>query len=143
MRQSSGQSIWLTKKIDRLRVILPAAFRFGAVGLLASATHLAAASGAVALGVEIFVANMVGFLLALVVSLVGHHSVSFPGPRPFWQGARRFIPAAVVGFLANNVALAGLVAATGDSYAWLKIAIAILVIPPATFAYAYFFAYRN
>ena len=39
--------------------------------------------------------------------------------------------------------LGTLIAATGGSYAWAKVAVAILVIPPATFAYANFFAYRD
>ena len=39
--------------------------------------------------------------------------------------------------------VASLVATTGDDYALVKIAIATLVIPPGTFAYAYFFAYKS
>jgi hypothetical protein len=111
--------------------------------VLASAVHLAVASGALAFGTHVMVANAVGFWVALVVSVVGHHAVSFPGRTSFWRGARRFAPAAVAGFLANNVVLAALVAATGNSYAWVKVAVAILVIPPVTFGYAYFFAYRD
>ena len=88
-------------------------------------------------------ANMIGFGTALIVSLVGHHKVSFPGRTSFWSGARRFVPAAVTGFLVNNLTLLGLVATTGPTYAWLKIAIAILIVPPVTFGYAYFFAYRS
>ena len=88
-------------------------------------------------------ANMIGFGTALIVSLVGHHKVSFPGRTSFWRGARRFVPAAVIGFLVNNLALLGLVATTGPTYAWLKVAIAILIVPPVTFCYAYFFVYRS
>lgn len=131
------------KKIDRLAEMFHAAWRFGAVGLLASAVHLAVASAALTLGFYVMVSNIIGFCTALVVSVVGHHCISFAGRTSFWRGTQRFVPAALIGFLANNVMLAALIAATGNSFAWLKIAVAILIIPPATFSYAYFFAYRN
>lgn len=123
--------------------MLHAAFRFGIVGLLASAVHLAVASLALAYGIGVMASNTIGFCIALVVSVVGHHAVSFAGRTTFWRGARRFIPAAVVGFVANSVVLAGLITTTGSSLTWLKIAVAILVIPPATFGYAYVFAYKD
>ena len=143
MRQSSDPSIWSTKKNDGIQFFLKAAFRFGLVGLLATAVHLAVASAALFLGIEVMLSNAIGFCTALLVSIFGHHRVSFPGQTSFWRGSRRFIPAAIAGFLANNLVLGSLVAATGNSHAWAKLAIAILVIPLATFGYAYFFAYRD
>ena len=143
MRQSSGLSTLLTRRIDGFAGMLPSAFRFGVVGLLASAVHLGVASLVVELGVHVMISNTIGFCAALIVSTVGHHTVSFSGRTTFRRGAQRFIPMAVAGFIANNVVLAALVASTGSSLAWLKIAIAILVIPPVTFCYAYFFAYKN
>ena len=133
----------MTRKIDGVGEIFRTAFRFGAVGALASAVHLGVASAALALGIPVMLANAIGFFTALSVSVVGHHRVSFYGRTSFWRGTRRFVPAAIAGFLANNVLLGALVAATGTSFAWVKVAVAILVIPPATFAYAYFFAYRD
>lgn len=88
-------------------------------------------------------ANAIGFCVAFIVSVVGHHTVSFRGRTSFWRGTRRFAPAAIVGFLANNILLGSLIAATGNSYAWIKVAVSILVVPPVTFAYAQFFAYRD
>jgi putative flippase GtrA len=131
------------RKIERLVEMTRAAARFGVVGAFASAVHLGVASLVLALGVQVMLANTIGFLVALVVSVVGHHTLSFPGRTSFWRGAQRFVPAAIAGFLANNVVLTALIATTGTSYAWLKVAVAILVIPPATFAYAYFFAYKS
>jgi putative flippase GtrA len=131
------------KKSDRIFEMLKAAFRFGIVGLLATAVHLAIATTALFLGIEVMLSNAIGFCTALFVSIIGHHHFSFPEQTTFWRGSRRFVPAAIVGFVANNVVLGGLVAATGNSHAWVKVAIAILVIPPATFGYAYFFAYRD
>jgi len=131
------------RRIDRLFAMTRAAFRFGAVGALASAVHFGVATAALALDVQVMLANAIGFVVALAVSVVGHHTVSFPGQTSFRRGAQRFVPAAIAGFLANNVVLTALIATTGTSYAWLKVAVAILVIPPATFAYAYFFAYKG
>ena len=105
--------------------------------------HFCAASLGIRFDLPIMIANIIGFCAALIVSLVGHHKVSFPGRTSFWRGARRFLPAAVTAFVVNNLALLGLIAITGTSYGWLKVAVAILVVPPATFGYAYFFAYRD
>jgi hypothetical protein len=111
--------------------------------VLASVVHLGVAAAALALDFQVILANAVGFFIALAVSVVGHHSVSFRGRTSFWRGTRRFVPAAIVGFLANNFLLGTLIAATGNSHAWVKVAVSILVIPPATFAYAHFFAYKD
>ncbi len=135
--------MWSTKTSEILAAALQPAGRFAIVGLLASAVHLAVATTLITLGLYVLAANVVGFLVALGVSLVGHHSFSFRSRAPFLQGARRFIPAALAGFLANNLVLALLVATTGDAYAWVNVALAIFVIPPATFCYAYLFAYRG
>lgn len=123
--------------------MIATAFRFGAVGIVASAVHFGAAACALALELPVMAANAIGFVVALGISVFGHHAISFQGRAQFWRGARRFIPAAITGFVANNVLLGTLIVTTGSSYAWLKVAVAILVIPPATFAYAYFFAYRT
>jgi len=130
-------------RIETFVGVAQTAFRFGIVGALASAVHLAVASAAIAAGVQIVFANSIGFCVALGVSLLGHHTISFPKRTAFWRGARRFIPVAIIGFIANNAVLATLVAATGNSLAWLKVAMAILVILPVTFGYAYFFAYKD
>lgn len=131
------------KRAEGWAGLVPTGFRFGVVGLTASGVHLAAASLAIAAGMEVLHANSIAFVTALIVSLVGHHTFSFGGRTSFWRGAGRFIPGAAVAFVANNLVLAALVALTGETILWLKVALAILVIPPVTFAYAYFFAYRN
>ncbi|MCP4308263.1 MAG: GtrA family protein [bacterium] len=129
--------------MNALDGMIPAGFRFGLVGLVATGVYLVFAALTIAAGVNVLVANGIAFLIAHVVSLCGHHAFSFHGRTSFWRGARRFIPGALVAFVANNLVLAGLVATTGDTYLWLKLAFAILVIPPVTFGYAYFFAYRD
>ena len=115
--------------------------RFGLVGLAATATHLAVALSVLNFGVAPVVANTLGFLVALIVSVFGHQFFSFPGRVPLLHGALRFIPAAVVGFVLNTVVLVGLVSADVVP-AWASIVIALTVIPLATFGYARFFAYR-
>ena len=121
--------MWSKKKID----VAFAAFRFGAIGLAATGVHLVVAAAAISAGVNAIAANSLGFISALTISLIGHHIFSFKGRTSFWYGARRFAPVALVGFLINNLALASLVATTGDDYALVKIAIATLVIPPGIF----------
>lgn len=135
--------MWSMTRIEALAALVRPFWRFGLVGLGASAVHFAIATALIGLGVAVLAANCLAFLVALVVTLPGHHYFSFRSRAPFRRGVRRFVPGAVVGFVANNLVLASLVAATGESYAWIKIALAIFVIPPATFCYAYFFAYRD
>jgi putative flippase GtrA len=132
-----------TKRPKALAQLVPAGFRFGLVGLIASGVHLAIASLAIAAGMAVLRANAIAFFVALMVSIGGHHAFSFRGRTTFWRGARRFAAVAVAAFIANNCVLAMLIAVTGESWAWIKVAFAILVIPPATFAYAHLFAYRS
>jgi|SoiMethySBSTD1v2_1073268.scaffolds.fasta_scaffold1861899_2 putative flippase GtrA len=132
-----------TRRAEGLAQLVPTGFRFGLVGLVASGVHLAIASVAIAAGIAVLAANAVAFVIALGVSVCGHHAFSFRGRTTFWRGARRFGAGALVAFIANNFVLATLVAVTGESLAWMKVALAILVIPPLTFGYAHLFAYRE
>jgi len=125
-----------------VRRLLTDGLRFGLVGLAATATHLAVALSVLHFGTAPVVANTLGFLVAVNVSIFGHQFFSFPGRVPLLHGALRFVPAAVVGFLLNTVVLVGLVAAHVVP-AWASIVIALAVIPLATFGYARLFAYRT
>ena len=73
-----------------IRGVIGEAMRFGAVGLAATAVHLAVAFAARGLGAEVFLANVAGFLSGLAVSLAGHHHFSFQRRAPFRRGAVRF-----------------------------------------------------
>jgi putative flippase GtrA len=124
------------------RDIFGEAVRFGAVGLTATAVHLAVAFMARGLGAEVFLANVVGFLSALAVSLAGHHHFSFRRQVSFRRGATRFIPIALLAFALNNGLLAAMLSIFGWRFADLSLAIAILAVPLISFLLARQFAYR-
>jgi len=124
------------------RDILSDGLRFALVGLSATAIHLGVALLALSFGAPPFAANVVGFLVALVASVLGHHHFSFPGRVSFFYGASRFIPAALVAFLVNNLVLTALGAAENPLPAWLRLTISIGVMPIISFLYSRFYAYR-
>lgn len=92
----------------RLIVELLTAYRFGVVGIVATATH-----AGVALALTYFdlthplIANLIAFMIAFAVSFTGHHLWSFPGAKRWRRRVLRFFSLAFAGFLANSAALAG------------------------------------
>jgi putative flippase GtrA len=65
-------------------------------------------------------ANVVGWLVAVGVSFLGHHRLSFRGhPAPAAAAARRFVVVSACGFMLNQGAYAVLLATSGLSYALL------------------------
>jgi putative flippase GtrA len=125
-----------------IRGVIGDAVRFGAVGLAATAVHLALAFAARGLGAEVFLANVAGFLSGLAVSLAGHHHFSFQRRAPFRRSAMRFIPIAVLAFALNNGILATMLSLFGQRFADLSLAVAILAVPALSFVLARQFAYR-
>ena len=96
------------KNGSRLIVEMLTAYRFGIVGIAATATH-----AGVALALTYFdlahplIANMIAFMITFAVSFTGHHLWSFPGEKHWRRRMLRFFTLAFSGFLANSAALAG------------------------------------
>ncbi len=117
------------------------AVRFGLVGAGATVAHLVVSQSVLAAGLApVQIANVIGFLVALVAGFLGHHHFSFRGRAPFGRAFRRYGVIALCGFLANNVILFALVAADVVSQK-TALTIAILAIPAATFLASRFWGF--
>lgn len=76
--------------------------RFGLVGILATLSHLCVSLFCNAIiGLEVQVANVTGFLLALGVSYAGHYHFSFRSGRSHRGALLRFLVVACVAFVVN------------------------------------------
>ncbi|ABE58602.1 GtrA family protein [Chromohalobacter israelensis] len=116
------------------------AARFGLVGIAATGVHLLVAG--VLLGtwpsMSEFLANVVAFLAAFQVSLMGHRRVTFRR-----RGrAKRFFLVALAGFGLNNGVL-GTLLATTPVQGFLAVAIATLTVPVLTYLASRFWAFRE
>lgn len=85
------------------------AARFGLVGIIATAVHLAIGATMIFVGVPPATANVFAFLIAVGVSFTGHFYYTFPKHtsshiHAFW----RFTAVALIGFLINQLLLIGL-----------------------------------
>jgi putative flippase GtrA len=90
---------------------------FTAVGTAAAGLNLLVVAEAVPFGVSPLVANVVGFLLAFVLSFIGHGRWSFPAAgRPVGIALRRFALLSVAGFALNEIGYAGALAWTEVDY---------------------------
>ena len=115
-------------------------FRFGLVGILATLVHLSVAALALWLWHElsVFVANLIAFLLAVMVSYVGHQRFTFQ--RRGHVG--RFFLVALAGFSVNNVLLGGLIF-TGTLSGFYAILVATLCVPVVVYFLSRFWVFNR
>ncbi|MGV6802930.1 MAG: GtrA family protein [Ruegeria sp.] len=113
-------------------------FRFSFVGGLATLLHMAVGSTLIHAGWRPLLANVVSFVIAFLVSFMGHYGFSFPDHSvPIAASLRRFIVVAGTGFLINETILAGLLEFSSFP------AIFGLIISTIAAAVFTFFASRN
>ena len=107
---------------------------FIAVGCAAAAVHFSVAVGLVeALGAAPLRANIVGWLIAFVVSFAGHRRLTFAAQRaPFARSAGRFFLVSGAGFAINQASYAALPGWTGLHYG---VALATVLIGVALLTY--------
>ncbi len=119
------------------------AFRFGLVGLVATAVHIGVGLILLRTGLHPLLANTLGFVTALSVSLAGHHWFTFESVAPFVRTAPRYAAVALLGFGFNTLVLASLVRVLPPRYEAAALVVAVLLTPLATFLAARLFAYRD
>ncbi|MCG6115461.1 MAG: GtrA family protein [Mesorhizobium sp.] len=94
-------------------------FVFGLVGVTASIVHFLLAAGLFTYaGINLFVANLFGFFLAISVSYFGHYYLTFRSKQAHGTAVRRFVVTALTGFAVNNLCLAMLTWAIGHESPW-------------------------
>lgn len=115
--------------------------RFGVVGALATATHVATAWLALrGLGLDAAPANGIAFVVASIVSYAGNTWWGFSA-RPALRNVWRFGLVSLVA-LVLTMAIAGAVEAAGGHDA-LGIMAVVTLVPAATFAAHRHFTYRR
>ena len=123
-----------------LKTELRTAGRYGLVGLVATLVHLLVAQAVLYFGTEPFSSNLMGFLVAFVIGLLGHYLFTFGRVGSLGRAFMRYGLIAVTGFLTNNLVLITLVARD-----WIRddvaLAVAILIIPAGTFLASRFWGF--
>lgn len=115
---------------------LRSAFRFAIVGVAVTMVHLFTAQLSLFYGVlSAFSSNFLGFIVAFFAGFVGHYYFTFEGTSHFRTSLLRYGVIACTGFFANNSVLFWLVSSEILSEQ-SALAVAILLIPVATFAAA-------
>lgn len=117
---------------------------FVLVGCGAAATHWAVAVLCVeALGQPPLLANVVGWLVAFNVSLLGHYHLTFKHQRAPWKrAAARFFGVALLAFALNELAYAVLLHTTALRYD-LALALVLAGVAALTFVLSRFWAFRR
>jgi putative flippase GtrA len=117
--------------------------RFVTIGILATLVHMAAALGLIVISkCPIMAANVTAFLLAVSVSFTGNYFWTFQARGSFRKSLRRYLLIAACAFLANNLVLAGLLAAHRIG-AMKAIVISAAVVPFCTYVLSRLWAFRD
>ncbi|HMW17414.1 MAG TPA: GtrA family protein [Accumulibacter sp.] len=114
------------------------------VGCAAALTHWLTAIGCVAVWrISPLWANVIGWLVAFVVSFAGHYRLTFrESTTPLALACRRFFIVSSIGFAINELSYAYLLHATAIAYDTL-LAIILLTIAALTFVLSRWWAFRN
>jgi len=127
-----------------MRAFLQQISLFIAVGCAAAAAHWTVAVGCVELlGFPPLAANLVGWLIAFVVSFTGHYQLTFRHSQTPWTiAARRFFLISAVGFAINESAYALLLHTTDIPYD-LLLGLILIGLAFATFIASRLWAFRH
>lgn len=127
-----------------MRALLQQISLFVAVGCAAAATHWVVAVGCVeVLHLAPLAANLVGWLVAFVVSFTGHYRLTFRHTRTPWTVAvRRFFLISAAGFGINESAYALLLHTTTIPYD-LLLALILIGLAFVTFIASRLWAFRH
>lgn len=127
-----------------MRALLQQVSLFIAVGCAAAATHWGVAVACVeGLGAAPLLANLLGWLVAFVVSFSGHYRLTFRHSKTPWTIAvRRFFFISAVGFIINESAYAWLLRVTPVPYDVL-LALILIALAVATFITSRLWAFRH
>lgn len=127
-----------------MRALIRQISLFVAVGCAAAATHWAVAVGCVeAFGAPPLLANLIGWLIAFLVSFSGHYRLTFRhSPVPWAVAARRFLFISAIGFAINESTYAWLLHATDVPYDTL-LALILIGLAFATFLASRLWAFRH
>ena len=117
---------------------------FVMVGCAAAATHWLVAVACVShLAWSPLVANVIGWLVAFIVSFSGHYRLTFRHqPKALWVALRRFFLVSASGFVVNEVSYAFLLKVTAIRYDIL-LALILIAIAFLTFVFSRYWAFTD
>lgn len=107
--------------------------RFGLVGIAATLVHAAILSLLIewfALPVQL--ANISAFVVAFLVSYLGHHRWTFASDAGHKEAASKFLLTAIIGFVANVMIMELVVVQLGYHYL-IGFLCVVFSVPPATY----------
>jgi len=119
-------------------------FFFGVVGLAATAIHYAVAlvlSG----HITPYIANFVGFIVALGISYIGHLRLTFQldwEQANHWHRLPRYTGVAVGGFVLSQLVL-GVAFDLLQLPVWLALGVAVIVVPVLSFLLSSLWVFRQ
>lgn len=127
-----------------MRAFLQQISLFVMVGCAAAATHWAVAVGCVeAFALPPLAANLIGWLIAFLVSFTGHYRLTFRlSPTPWTIAFRRFFLISAAGFAINESAYAFLLHTTDIPYD-LLLGLILVALAFATFIASRLWAFRH
>ncbi len=122
---------------------LKSASWFTIIGIIASAVHYFVAIGLAYLGsLSAIYANIFGFLIALLVSYVGHQFFSFPKKnKQIKKTFIRFFCVTLVGFLVNQCLIVFILKDTSLPF-WLVLGVVMLTIAISTYLLSRFWVFK-
>lgn len=128
--------------LQRLQA-LPQLLQFIVVGGSAAATHLATVGVVVSLtGMPPLWANVLGFLVAFIVSYNGHAWLTFSAAQAHgWPTVARFFAVACLGFVANETLYAFALHGLHWHYFW-SLAGVLVLVAAGTFVLSKFWAFK-
>ena len=117
---------------------------FVIVGCAAAATHWLVAVSCIAwFDILPFLANFIGWAVAVFVSFSGHYFLTFRlQKKSLWPAIRRFLVISASGFAINETAFVSLLKLTDIPY-YLLLAIILLSIAALTFVFSRYWAFRD
>jgi len=117
---------------------------FVIVGCAAAATHWLVAVSCIAwFDILPFLANFIGWAVAVFVSFSGHYFLTFRlQKKSLWPAIRRFLVISASGFAINEMAFVSLLKLTDIPY-YLLLAIILLAIAALTFVFSRYWAFRD
>ena len=117
---------------------------FVAVGCAAAATHWLTAVACVSgLDIRPFIANFIGWAVAVVVSFLGHYFLTFRHQeKALLPAIRRFLVVSATGFAVNEVSFVFLLQVTTIPY-YVLLAMILVAIAGMTFILSRYWAFRH
>ena len=117
--------------------------RFGLVGLIATAIHVGVGLGLHhAFAVPPLWANGVAFSVAVVANFAGQSRLTFPEAVAGGRAFLRFVIAALLAFLLNQLIVWAVTGPLGRPY-WVALAIVLASVPVLSFCAMRFWAFRG